>query len=159
MSRSLATLPEAIEWTQAHWHENRVAPAQINQAHVTDGALGGLRFSTGFARTMDARPNDTTEDGVNSQRYRYPMWRALVALENALRPRRQAHPYALVLDLAEHRWDARVAAASRGLPWNLAEALYLRALRQLHGRYQQGPISVSWIAKSESQRTAEVSAA
>jgi hypothetical protein len=182
--QSLATLQEATEWAQAHWHENRVAPTHINQAHVTDGELGGLRFAKGFIRTLDAHPSDTTDAArmveclhpmlrtadirdcpecqgakvktVNVDRFRYPMWRALTQLQNALRPRRQPHPYSLILDLVEHGWDPRATARAKGVPWDMAEALYLRALRQLHGRYQQGPIGRrSWIDKSDSQRMAE----
>lgn len=189
MAASFATLQDAIEWAQSHWHENRVAPDRINQAHVTDGALGGLRYSKGFIRTMDASPTDTTDAErmgqcyhpllpigrdlrdcpecqgsglkmIATDRYRYPMWKALMALQNALRPRRQPHPYQLILDLVEHHWDARAAARADGLPWDLAEALYLRALRQLHGRYEQGPVGrPSRIDKSDSQRMAEVNAA
>lgn len=152
MSRSLATLPEALEWAQAHWHENRVAPDRINQAHVTDGALGGLRFSTGFARTMDAKPSDTVEDGVNSQRFRYPMWRALSDLRHA--PGLQ--PYQLVLDLSEHGWNVQAAARSRRLPYDLAELLYMWAIRRLHSHYSQGPSAKpSWIDKSDAQKAAE----
>jgi len=31
----------------------------------------------------------------------------------------------------------------------------LRALRQLYSRYEEGPVRISWIAKSESQQHAE----
>ncbi len=180
----MASLPDALRWAEGHWDMNRVAPIRLHESHTTDGALGGLRYSRAMLTTLSAQPSDVMADertascghpllkmgqpgrdcpecwgvGVKTictDRYRYPMWRALNALQNALRPRRQPHPYSLILDLAEHAWDARAAARSRGIPWDLAEALYLRALRQLHGRYQAGPIASrrpSWLDMSDSQR-------
>jgi hypothetical protein len=39
---------------------------------------------------------------------------------------------------------------------DLGEALFLRAIRQLHGRYEERPIGrVTWVDKSESQQRAE----
>lgn len=189
MPAALVSLSEALEWLESHWHENRAAPSRLHDGHTTDGALGGLRYSPNFASVIGSRPRDTVADErtaqcyhpmlriavnlrncpechgsglktVKTDRYRYPMWRALLGLQNALRPRRQPHPYTLILDLAAHNWNARLAAHSKDLPWNLAESLYLRAIRQLHGRYEQGPVGrVSWVDRSDSQRAAEVSAA
>lgn len=186
-ARDTATLPDALLWAESHWDENRTAPVRLHDSHTTDGALGGLRYSRAMLGALSACPSDIVADErtancghpllgsgslkdcpecwgtgvktIRTDRYHYPMWRALVGLQNALRPRRQPHPYSLILDLAEHGWDARVAARSRGIPWDLAEALYLRALRQLHGRYQAGPIAsrrASWVDTSDSQRNAIV---
>lgn len=98
-------------------------------------------------------------------RYRWPMWRAVTRLQNALRERNQPHPYALILSLAAAGWDARQAAQTVGLPWDYAEAAYLRAIRQLHGRYEEVPIStrrnvtraqgsIVWTELSESMQKA-----
>lgn len=98
-------------------------------------------------------------------RYRWPMWRAITRLQNALRERNQPHPYALILTLATAGWDARAAAKAAGLPWDYAEAAYLRAIRQLHGRYEEAPIdtrrsaskaqgSIAWTELSESMQNA-----
>ena len=185
---ALPTLPSALEWLEAHWHENRAAPSRMHDGHTTDGELGGLRYSARFASVLGSKPGDIIADErtaqcghpllpmnhpkrecpecqgsgvklIRTDRYRYAMWKALIGLQNSLRPRRQPHPYHLVLDLAANEWNARMAAQSRGLTWDLAEALYLRAIRQLHGRYEAGPVGrASWIAKSDSQRAAESAA-
>ena len=92
---------------------------------------------------------------VNVDRYRYPMTLALTRLARVVRPRRQPHPSRLVLVLAEHGWDWRAASRAIGVYPDMGEALMLQALRQLYGRYEEGPVRISWIAKSESQQHAE----
>jgi hypothetical protein len=52
----LASLEEAIDWARARWHHQRTAPIRLHQAHATDGALGGPRFSAVFIATLDASP-------------------------------------------------------------------------------------------------------
>jgi hypothetical protein len=117
---------------------------------------------------FDDKGEPIAESGVYQKRvlrYRWPMWRAVTKLQNALAPRRQPHPYALVLSLAAYGWDARQAARATGLPWDYAEAAYLRAIRQLHGRFEEAPIdtrtttrsapvTVAWTEMSESMQNA-----
>ena len=183
---TLATLAEALDWAEKHW-ESRNPPVKLVDGRQTEGELGGLAFTPAFARHLDAHPNQTIlEDrsvacyhptlpkgqdphechecfGTGTKqhrtlRYRWPMWRACAKLQNALRPRNQPHPYHLVLLLAAHGWDARRAAGH--MPWDYAEAAFLRALRQLHGRYEEGPVDTrtygpgGWISLSESQQNA-----
>lgn len=52
----LATLDEAVVWARARWHQQRTAPLRLHQAHSTDGALGGPRFSATFIATLDSSP-------------------------------------------------------------------------------------------------------
>jgi hypothetical protein len=95
-------------------------------------------------------------------RYRWPMWRAITKLQNALRPRNEPHPYALILVLARYGWQPRSAARELGLPWDYAEASFLRAIRQLHGRYEEAPVdtrrstshAAAWTELSVSQQNA-----
>ena len=104
----------------------------------------------------DGQGRPIAESGVYERtvaRYRYPMTLALDKLSNTLRPRRQPHPYALILTLASHGWDWRASARSLDMGYDLAEASFLRALRQLHSRYQEAPIG--YLAKSESHQHAE----
>lgn len=182
---TLATLAEAIDWAASRWDGQRPAPIRLHRAHATDGALGAPAFTLAFERSLDESPRATSDaqrtaschhpmlavgkaprdcpecfglgvKDVRVDRYRYPMTLALSKLANSLRPRRQPHPYALALALATHSWDWRVAARSLDLHPDLAEALFLRALRQLHGRYEEGPVGrVSYLDRSESQRNAE----
>ena len=106
------------------------------------------------------RPNDCPECfGVGLKdttvaRFQYPMTLALSKLARAPRliPSR-VHPLALVLTLADHGWDWRATSRSLDVQPDTAERLLLRAIRQLHSRYAEGP--VRWIDKSESQQHAE----
>mgnify|MGYP001352836698 CR=1 FL=1 len=176
-------ITDAIEWTAARWGGQRAAPIRLHQARSVDGALGGLMFTHSFASALDSSPSATTDAvrtvpcyhplagnrpardcpecfglGVKDVRvshYRYPMTLALAQLANTLRPRRQPHPLALVLALADHGWDWRATSRSLDVHPDMGEALLLRALRQLHSRYAEGPVRISWIAKSESQQHAE----
>jgi hypothetical protein len=95
---------------------------------------------------------------VNVDRFRYPMSRALDRLANCLRPRkdRMPHPFATVMALAEHGWDAGSAARSLDLGRDAADAQFLRSLRQLHRWYEEGPVGQTrYLDKSEAQRNAE----
>ena len=177
------TIVDAIDWAVARWDGQRPAPVRLHQAHSVDGALGGLMFTHAFASALDGSPSVTSYAtrsvpcyhplaatrparecpecfgiGVKDQRvdhYRYPMTLALSKLAKALRPRRQPHPLALVLALADHGWDWRATSRSLDVHPDMGEALLLRALRQLHSRYAEGPVRISWIDKSESQQHAE----
>jgi len=103
--------------------------------------------------------------GVKTTRHvqwRWPMWRAVTKLQNALRPRNEPHPYALILVLARYGWQPKSAARELGLPWDYAEASFLRAIRQLHGRYEEAPVdtrrstthAAAWTELSVSQQNA-----
>jgi hypothetical protein len=178
---TFASLSEAIEWVEARWDQQRPAPIRLHRAHATDGALGAPAFTVAFAAALDGSPRSTVTDvrtvacfhpllggkegrdcpecyghglkDAKVDRYRYPMTLALSRLSNSLRPRRQPHPYRLILSLADHGWDWRATSRAYDVHPDLMEALLLRALRQLHGRYEEGP--VPWIHKSESQQHAE----
>jgi len=66
------------------------------------------------------------------------------------------HPFATVMALAEHDWEVGAAARSLDLAYEVAEAQFLRSLRQLHRWYEEGPVgSTRYIDKSDSQRNAE----
>lgn len=99
---------------------------------------------------------------VMRERWRWPMWLALEGLRKvpAMRPH-QPSPYDCVLVLAMVDWDGSAAMRLLGLPgWDMAEALFIIALRKLHSRYSDGPLPrTSWTAKSESQQMAEGAAA
>jgi len=182
---SLATLVEAIDWLEERWGGQRPAPIRLHRAHATDGALGAPAFTLAFEKALDGSPSQTSDatrtapcahpmlgvglpardcpecyglgvKDVQVDRYRYPMTLALAKLCNTLRPRRQQHPYRLILSLADHGWDWRATGRSLDMHPDLAEALLLRAIRQLHSRYEEGPIGrISYLDKSESQQHAE----
>lgn len=188
------TLSEAIDWASRHWANQRPLPLRLHEAHTTEGELGAPRFTHSFAGALDGSPSavasmtltvscyhptlargqavrDCREcDGsgvkdIRQDRYLYPMSRALARLAVAQPSRKHPHPLILVLSLAGHNWDARLLARGFGLPWEMAEALLLMALRKLHGRYEDGPVdtrtygsSVSWVDKSDAQRMAETAA-
>lgn len=97
--------------------------------------------------------------------YRWPMTTALARLAKA-RPKLASpiypHPYRLVIALASNGWNVGRAAAAIGRPasspdeYATLEAVFLSALRQLHGRYASAPLpSPSWVDKSDAQRSAE----
>jgi len=180
---TLGTLFDAITWTESRWDQQRPVPIRLHRAHSTDGELGAPAFTHAFATSLDASPHSITSAArtvscyhplsvknprdcpecygiglkeTRTDHYRYPMTLALARLSNMLRPRRQMHPFRLVMSLAEHGWVWQDAARSLGLYPDMAEALFLRALRQLHSRYQEGPVTVSWLHKSESQQHAEM---
>jgi hypothetical protein len=72
---------------------------------------------------------------------------------------RHPHPAELVLALAGANWDGRAAAVRIERPWEVAEPLFLTALRQLAGRYEEAPVGrVSRLARSDSQLNAESAA-
>lgn len=176
---TFVTIIEAIDWTTARWDGQRPAPIRLHQAHSVDGALGGLMFTHAFGAALDGSPSATSDavrtvpcyhplarrpldcpecfglgiKDVRVDRYRYPMTLALSKLAKALRPPRQPHPLALVLTLADHGWDWRATSRSLDVQPDTAERLLLRAIRQLHSRYAEGP--VRWIDKSDSQQHAE----
>lgn len=185
----LLTLSEAIEWAQAHWHEQRPAPIRL---HTRDNEGLGPFFTPAFTAALDGSaemvssmprtescyhptiaagmsPRDCREclgvgvKDVRSDRYMYPMSRALVRTHNSLGSPRQPHPYHLILELVAHAWNPHHAAAALALNWDRAEALFLMALRRLHSHYSAGPVNTrtsapSWTDKSDSQRAAETAA-
>lgn len=180
---TLATISEALDWVAQHWDGQRPAPVRLHRAHATDGALGAPAFTAAFAATLDGSLTATSDaqrtvhcghplsplsardcpecfgvgvKDVRVDRYRFPMSLALDRLSNTLRPRRQPHPFRLVLSLADHAWDWQAAARSLDMHPDLAEALFLRALRMLHGRYEEGPVRPTYRSdRSDSQRQAE----
>jgi len=186
---TLASLPEAISWLKDHWAEQRAAPTRLH-THANEGL--GPFYTPAFAAALDGSaeayvstigPTDCYHPLIRAgqsplkcpecngmgvkdhrtDRYLYPMSRALTRLHNQLGPGRQPHHYVLVLLLADHRFDARGAAASVDLNWDRAEALFLMAIRRLHAQYAAGPAPTrtsgpSWIDKSDSQRSAETAA-
>ena len=157
--------------------------------HKDDAALGSHAYHPGFAAALEGNVNTIRSEsrtvacyhplgpdcreclgtGVKEQRsdlYAFPMSLALRRLSAVPAQRKHPHPYALVVILASHGWDARQAARSLNLPWDRAEALFLIALRKLAARYEEGPVdtrtstggSITWIEKSESQQSAETAA-
>lgn len=180
---TFTSLSEAIEWAEARWHE-RPAPIRLHARDI-DGQLG-LQYSRPFARLLSAHPNQTHEAEMTEPCYHptiragqsirecpacsgmgvktalrevwdYPMWRACerLAKDRATRPHLPT-PGLLVERLAEHRWRPMAAAYNLGLPWDLAEPLFLMALRKLRGYYTDAPIPRrSWVDLSESQQNAE----
>jgi hypothetical protein len=122
----------------------------------------------GSALCLDCAIFDETgkpiaETGVykkRSVRFVYPMSAALTTVRNSLRPARQPHPYRLIVEIASHDWDWRAAARANARPLDIAEALYLQALRRLSGHYQDRPslsrrdVTRTWVDLSDSQRNA-----
>lgn len=95
---------------------------------------------------------------VTSDRYPYPMTTALSKLAKVPDHRGQPHPVILVHELASHGFRVRPTLATFSLRHEQGEALLLRAIRKLHGRYQAAPIHRSWVELSDSQRNAEAAA-
>ena len=181
---SHATLHDALRWAAERWDEQRPAPVRLHRAHSTEGALGAPMYTHAFAAALDGRPNAVTDatrtvpcyhpllaaglsprdcpectgygvKDVRVERYRYPMTLALSRLTKTLRQRRHPHPVRIVTALADHAWDAKATARSFDLPWDLAEALFLDALRKLHSRYEEAPVSKGgWVSLSDAQRNA-----
>lgn len=176
-------LPSALDWLQEHWDEQRPAAVRLHDANTTEGELGAPRFSGQFAAGLDWSPRTVVawpmtascwhplSDGnpricpecagsgykeVTVDRFPYPMTSALLRL--ALTPRHHSlpHPFEVVHRLAAFGWSARSVAAHDGLPWETAEAWYLRCIRKLRARYSAGPVATAWTAKSESQQQAEL---
>lgn len=183
------TLSEGIDWAREHWAEQRPVPSRLH-TRSTEGV--GLFFSPAFAAALDGSDeahvsmrgpmscyHPTVAIGMSvlncpecfgtgvkdhaSDRYLYPMSRALRRTHNSLGPGRQPHPYHLIIELAGHAWNPYHAAAGMGLNYDRAEALFLMALRRLHSHYSAGPVNTrsaapSWVDKSDSQRAAETAA-
>lgn len=184
---SLGSLDEAIAWVRDRWQLQRTPPTRLH-SRETEGV--GLFYSPRFGHSLDApidahssisgtvncyhpliaarmSPHDCPEClgmGIKqhrSERYLWPMSFALTRLHASLGAGNQVHPYALVIYLAEHDWDARATAASMELDYGQASVLFLVALRRLHGFYAEGPTptrTTTWIQKSDSQRAAETAA-
>jgi hypothetical protein len=188
---TFASLSEAVTWLEAHWAEQRPAPIKLH-THANEGL--GPFFSAQFQAALSGSPDAVVSMagptacyhpllgigmrarecpecfgiGVKEQRsdrYLYPMSRALTHLRNSLGSPRQPHPYALVLLLALCNFDARrmhrMLMDEYG--WDGTEAILLMALRKLRGWYVEGPIPTytsgpTWVDKSESQRAAETAA-
>lgn len=181
---TLASLSEAIDWARSNWHQQRAVPLRL---HVRDNEGLGPFYTAAFAAALDGSSSATTVapetvscyhpllngradirncpecigmgvKEVRHERYLYPMSRALTRLHNSLGPGRQPHPYHLVVELAACQWNARSAAEMLNLNWDRAEALFLMALRRLHGFYAAGPVQTkpTWIELSDAQRAAEM---
>lgn len=180
----LADLPTAIEWLREHWDGQREAPVRLHEAHTTDGALGGLRYSGAFTATLgwssrtsvrttvtqrcshpmnSGRERDCPEcmgvgvKDVTVDRYPHPMSTALVELRKETTLPGFVPSLNVIYALASAAFRPRVAMQLLGLE---DEAILLRAIRRLFGKYQAGPVaSVGWTDKSESQQMAEEAAA
>lgn len=165
----------AVERTSLRWNVDTETMERIRMT-APEGALGSPSWTPQFASFLAWHPGeiralDTTMlcghplsngrsadcpecegAGVKSvrvDRYTYPM---TLALRRLARARGNPHPLLVVVALAAHGWRPRVVGQVIGAD----EVAVLRAIRQLHGRYEAGP--VAWIAKSESQQRAEVAA-
>lgn len=174
---AMSTLSDAIDWLRARWDGQRTAPPRLT-VHDTDGELGGLRYSGAFAAALSWKPGEARRmdvtiecghplnggqsarclecDGLNvktvqADRYTYPMTQALLRLRRA---QGNPHPLGVIYALAEFGWRPRVVEQVTGAD----QGVQLRAIRQLHGRYEAGPVVVAWTSKSESQQAAEVAA-
>jgi hypothetical protein len=182
---TFASLDEAIVWVRDRWDGQRTVPLRLHESRTTEGELGAPRFSHGFINALDGSPAAVSTEGrtqscghpllagrpsrdcpecygagvkeVRLNLYRYPMTLALSRLARSLPVnRRQPHPYLTIATLAEHDWDARSTVRSLAMSWDAGEAHLLRCLRQLHSRYQEGPVPrVGWVDKSDAQRSAE----
>jgi hypothetical protein len=189
---TFASLSEAVSWLEDHWAEQRPVPMRLH-THSNEGL--GPFYSGQFQAALSGNPEavvtmtgptacyhpllglgmraiDCPECfglGVKehrTDRYLYPMSRALTHLRNSLGSPRQPHPYALVILLALCQFDARRMHRmldEGDYSWNRTEAYTLMALRKLRGWYVAGPTPThtsapSWVDKSESQRTAETMA-
>jgi hypothetical protein len=184
---SSVTLSGVIDETRWRW-DDRDVPIRLHE-HATgdDGAprlsAPFLRYLTSTAFTvieadetdLCAHPRLVTHgdpftcidcggDGVKTvrrARYAWPMWAALARLahEHPERPGVPA-PAVIVLAVAASRWDWRTAAVRlRIAHLPDAEAVVLRAFRQLRGRYQERPTPrVGWVSMSDAQRNAEEAA-
>lgn len=182
---SLPTLPEAIAWIESRWAGQRPVPMRLHTRgtegrFTVQGAessrtygnagterLGSPPFSPAFmaaltgsaAATMTVTVTTVDDTGVSERsvdRYRYPMTLALKRLSRMPNPSDEPHPYYVVVALAAYNWNIEMAARAFRIP----DATILRAIRQLHSRYEEGPIGrPSWVDKSESQQRAEVSVA
>lgn len=178
---ALRSLEEALEWLRDHWNEQRPAPLRLHDGRTTDGELGGLRYSGAFQAALSWSPTQSrkmtstvicahpmshgrTEDcpecqgsgvkDVETERYPYPMTTALARLAHVV-PGRHLHPVVLVFLLAEHGWSYRLVRRLLPYPLDLTEGLTLRAIRQLHDRYEAGPVErTGWIDLSDAQRNA-----
>lgn len=165
-TRGFPSLNDAIEWVAPRWQE-RPVPIRLHDRGI-DGVLG-LVYSSSFLRALSAGCNDKetvelTERcyhpllaiGVNlrecedcdgtgwkhaiRERFRYPMWRAFQRLLSARNDMpRHPHPAERVMALADANWDGPLAARRLERHWYIAEPLFLTALRQLKGRYEEAP--------------------
>ena len=180
---------DELAWLQEHWTP-RELPLRLHERDFGDD--GAPRLTTRFLRYLTARPSDseeTTEQRLCAHlrnasqnrwecpdcagtgvyetavnRYRYPMWRALVKLAGYDRanPPRPGNPHMLhvVVALAAYRFDGRKAAdalfrsTERGR-WELGEPYIVMAIRRLKARYEHSPTGLGWTQKSDSQRNAE----
>lgn len=179
---ALPTLDVAVEWLRDHWDEQRPAPIRLHDARQTEGELGGLPYSGEFVAALSWSPGEVRrvsmtglcphpmthgrgEDcpecqgtgvrDVTVDRYTYPMTMALARLAHVVAPRLWPHPLAMIFTLAEHGWSTRLVRRLLDAPPDLFEVLMLRAIRQLHDRYQAAPIpKPGWVDLSDSQRSA-----
>jgi hypothetical protein len=103
----------------------------------------------------DGEGHALTETGIyerDVERYRYPMTLALTRLANTVPPAGQPHPYWLIMALAGHGFDQGALERSLDLAAHHTETWLLRAIRQLHARYEEG--RVPYLDQSDSQRNA-----
>lgn len=179
MRHGLRDLDVALSWIRDRWHGQRPIPLVLHQSHETEGALGAPPFTHRFQAALDgsaeayATVTMTTQCGhpllvrgsdrdcpecfgagiknVRVDRYCYPMSRALSRLRGF---RGQPHPVTTLLTLAEHGWDVTSTARTLGID----APRILRAIRQLHSQYEEGPITTqtsgSWVDLSEAQQNA-----
>lgn len=179
------TLPEAIEWTRAHW-QGRELPTRIHEHAVEpDSLLGSPRLAAAMMSYLLASPNDSVTRsetvicrhprgsdhycpdctaGVKTTevtRRRYPMWRALYRLSSRP-PLRNGLPKPIwvVLSLWAAQWHPEYVRVRDGDGMLLCatdrDAVIHRALRSLHHEYEDTVVPrVTWTAKSEAQRHAE----
>lgn len=174
---AMSTLPDALDWLRARWDGQRTAPERIHAARVIDSG-GAPEWSPQFTNVLSWRPGQARRmevtigcghplnggkayqcpecDGagvktVLSDRYLFPMTVALIRLRRA---QGRPHPLRVVYALAFFGWRPEVVEQVTGCD----AATQLRAIRQLHGRYEAGPMTLGWLDKSESQQNAEVAA-
>lgn len=126
MRHQLASLSEAIRWTQERWDQQRTAPTRLHDSETDDGhGLGGRKFSAPFLRLLSERLDATAAiprtvschhpmlgfglrvhecpecAGVGlkearTELYRYPMTLALAKLQNSL-PLRRSYPHPYIV--------------------------------------------------------------
>lgn len=161
-----ATLPEAVEWTRAHW-QGRELPLRIHEHAVEpDSILGSPRLAAKMMQYLLASPDDVVThvetvachhpravnghcpdcvEGVKEAevtRRRYPMWRALWRLSSC-RPARTGYPKPIwiVLALWGAHWRPELVTIKDADGVYVAEderqALILRALRSLAHEYEE----------------------
>ena len=194
---TFASITDATAWLRDH-QDDRAVPTKLHFIDTENqGELGSPRFTPAFLRYLYARSNDVNPEAQESvicpdtswncptcgglgsydvlrERYRYPMWRAIVRLRNerdqwtelSRRDRRFASPgrpvpSVCVAAIFEARYDWEEALRLLHLNRDAGEALLLMAVRQLFGLYELGPVprAPRFTELSESQQRALVDGA